>query len=86
MHLELFDGIEWRQDNIIRPIEKIYGIRVIIDPIEQIIILSRPKTVRGEGATGGIAASIGLRGIHASGELGQESEIAPVQGKVSDVP
>src|SRR5947207_13975502 len=78
LDLEFLNGIDWGKNNKVRTIQEVHGVRIVVNAIEQIIVLRWPEAIGSEGAGGGIATRVGLRSVHARGELGQECEIPPV--------
>jgi hypothetical protein len=85
LHLEFFDGVDGRKHDEVGAVQEIHGIGVVVDAVEQVVILCRAETVGGEGAAGGVAAGVGLRGVYAGGELSEEGEIPAVQRQAIDV-
>ena len=84
LDFEFLDGVDGRKGDIVGAVEKVNGIGVVVDAVEKVVVLGGPQTVGGKGTVLGVATSVRLRGVYASGDLSEESEIATVERKVVD--
>ena len=66
------------QNNKIRAVQEIYGVRIVIDAVKHVIILRRAKAVRGKGARSSVTARVSLRRVNPFGQLCEECKISPV--------
>src|ERR1700687_538625 len=78
LNLKFLNRLEGRKHDVIGAVQKVYGVGVVVDAIEQIVILRRPKTIGREGAASRIAAGVRLGSVYAGGDLGKEGEIPAV--------
>ena len=84
LDVEFGDGIEWRKNGVVGAVQEVDGIRVVVDTIQQIVILRGTQAVGGEGAGCGVAARIGLCGLHTGCQLGKEGKVASIQREIVD--
>src|SRR5580693_8529387 len=82
LYFKFFDRVDRRKHDIVGAVEEIYGVRVVVDAIEEVVVLRRAKSIGGESAAGRIAAGVSLRSIDAGSQLGEKGKIASVQGKI----
>ena len=82
LHLELLNRIERRQHYIVGAIQKIHGVGVVINSVQQVVVLCRPIAVGGKGTVFRVAAGIGLWRIHARSQLCQKGEISAIQRQI----
>src|SRR5437867_3252390 len=50
LDLELLNGVNGGQHHEVCAVQKIYGVRVVVNSIEEIVILGGPLAIRREGA------------------------------------
>ena len=82
LDLEFLHSIDRRKNHIVCAVQEIYGVRIVVDPIEHVIVLRRPKAIGREGAVGRIAPRIRLWRVHTRDYLRQESKISPVEREI----
>ncbi len=85
LHLEFLNRVHRRQNYKVCAVEEVDSVRVVVNSIQQVVVLRRPRTVGGEGAGGRVAARVCLRRVHSGRQLGQEGEVSAVQGKIIHV-
>src|SRR5215469_16762060 len=61
---EFLDRVNRRQHHVVGAVEKVNRVRVVVDPVQEVIVLRRTESVCRERATRGIASRIGLWRIH----------------------
>src|SRR6266480_3386981 len=74
LNLEFLDGIDGRKNDKVRTIQEVHSVRIVVNTIEQVIVLCRPKSIGGKSSIGGIAARICLRSVHTSSKLSQKGK------------
>ena len=79
LDLELRNGVNRWTHNKVCSIEEVDQLDVVVDTVEQIVVLRRTQTVRGEAATGTQTASVLLILSDTCGELREESKVAPIE-------
>src|SRR2546422_11311643 len=82
LDLEFLHGIDRRENHEIRPIQEVHGVRIVVNPVEHVVVLRRPKAIGREGAVGRIAPRIRLWRVHTRDYLRQESKISPVEREI----
>ncbi len=60
LHLELGDRIHRWQDNEVGSVEKVSGVGIVVDTVQQVVILRGLETIGRKGSRCGIAARIRL--------------------------
>ncbi len=79
---EFLNGVHRGQDDEVGSVEEVHSVRVVINPVEEVIVLRGAQAVGGERASGGVAAGVCLRRVDAGAELSKEGEVATVQGEI----
>ena len=82
--LELLNGVHWRFHRVTGPVKEIHKVRVVINPVEKVVVLRGPQAVSGETSTVTEATGVLLALGYPSRELRQERKIAAVQRQVVD--
>ena len=60
LHFELLHRVDRGENDKVCTVEKVDGIGIVVDAVEQVIVLRGAKTVSRESTTGSVAAGIGL--------------------------
>src|SRR5215467_8179086 len=86
LNAQFLNGVDWRKNHIVRPVQKIHAIGIVVDAVEKVIVLGGPQAIgrerSGRGISERIASRIGLGRVDSRGKLGQERIIPSVQRKV----
>src|SRR6266480_2199383 len=53
LYLEFLNRVDRRQHNEVRAVQEVHGVRIVVNTIEQVVVLSRSKAIRGKGACSG---------------------------------
>src|SRR5207248_9824654 len=79
LYFEFLNGINRWQNHVICAVQEVYGVGIIVNPVEHVVVLRGPQAIGRKRSGGGITACIGLWRINSRNYLRQEREISSVQ-------
>src|SRR5438309_750790 len=69
--LEFLNGVHWRFHRVTGPVQEIHEVRIVINPVEKVVVLRGPQAVSGETSTVTEATGVLLALGYPSRELRQ---------------